>query len=71
MEWIPSAGWADGDRWQLHSPDGIIEGRILKVSGRFEVTTFVGELDDQRFSTMREAAEWLLKTAITRGTGAV
>jgi hypothetical protein len=70
MKWVPSIGY-NGHRWQLHASDGIIEGRILKINGRFEVSTFVGEMDDQRFSTMKEAAEWLVKKAITRGTGAL
>jgi hypothetical protein len=74
MEWIPSFGWPDGNRWVLTDGKYGTHGRVIRFH---PFDTFVeaefwssDEYVAKKAATMKEAAEWLVKK-VTTGTGAL
>jgi hypothetical protein len=74
MEWIPSFGWPDGGRWVLTDGKGGTHGRVIRLhSMDMFVEAELWSTDEyvtKKTSTMKEAAEWLVKK-VTTGTGAL
>lgn len=69
MKWRVDAWWPNGVRWELVTKK-TVEGRVFRIAGgEVEVCSFGADSEHTRFSTMKEAAEWLVKK-VTTGTGA-